>query len=352
MDRDTSSLSQAVLGAPLPWDMLYGQKVVITGATGFIGGNLVRVLDYLNRSLEAEKAVRIVLCVRDVVRARRLFSGLSKPEYIEFYYFDLNEICVPDIQDVNYVFHAASNASPKYYSVDPVGTMLPNGVGTAALLKMLQDSHDPRGFVLVSSSEVYGDLSSKESISETDVGLLDPMNIRACYAESKRFAETICISWEKQFGIPAYIVRPFHTYGPGIKDDDGRVFADFVFDAVHNRNIRMQSDGSAIRAFCFITDALKAFFYVLFRGQSSRAYNVGNPDASMSVKELATLISSLSRHKIEVFTQERDSSDQYLVSQVSKIVPNVTRLMELGWTPEVKPENGFGITIEYYNHDK
>jgi dTDP-glucose 4,6-dehydratase len=93
--------------------------------------------------------------------------------------------------------------------------------------------------------------------------------------------------------MPTYIVRPFHTYGPGLQENDGRVFADFVFDIVRGQDIKMKSDGSARRAFCYVTDAIIGFFTVLLKGEIATPYNVANPAAELSVRNLADLLVSL-----------------------------------------------------------
>ena len=108
-------------------------------------------------------------------------------------------------------------------------------------------------FLFLSSGEVYGAIDSVHiPTGEKEYGFIDPTDVRSCYGESKRMGETMCISYFHQFNIPSKIVRPFHTYGPGMQLDDGRVFADFVSDIVNGKDIVMKSDGSAIRAFCIL----------------------------------------------------------------------------------------------------
>jgi dTDP-glucose 4,6-dehydratase len=248
------------------------------------------------------------------------------------------------------VLHAASQASPRFYGSDPVGTLLPNAVGTAALLEALQtQSPDPRGFLFVSSSEVYGSVSGDASLPETHFGTLDPATVRACYAESKRLGETLCVAWSYQHKIPTFIVRPFHTYGPGLQADDGRVFADFVFNVLRNENIVMLSDGAARRAFCYASDAIAGFFTVLLKGESALPYNVANPAGELSVMQLAELMVGLYPEKqLMVERRAPPGSTSYLASSFSRLVPDVHRLAALGWTPTVTPAEGFRRMIEAY----
>jgi len=176
--------------------------------------------------------------------------------------------------------------------------------------------------------------------------------LRSCYAESKRMGENICVSYSNQYSVFTNVIRPFHTYGPGMYLDDGRVFADFVSNIVNNKDIVLKSDGSAKRAFCYISDATKGFLTVIIRGGSSQAYNIGNPFTEISMKDLAQVLVNLypeRKLRIEIRLVSNENEDKsYLKSQVRSISPNIEKAQKLGWLPKVGIEEGFTRTIESY----
>ena len=347
MRRTIEGDIQDVVARDLPWEILAGCRVVVTGASGFIGSYLVRTLLALHRLGKVTRPLKVVAMVRDSARAKARFADLPTAEQPELVHWDLATIGVPDIGAAHYVVHAASQASPRYYGIDPVGTLMPNTVGTASLLEALRRCPDPRGLMFVSSSEVYGAVDHAGLLAETQYGVVDPTTARACYAEGKRAGEAMCVAWHNQYQLPTFIVRPFHTYGPGLTPEDGRVFADFVFNVLGNENIVMNSDGSARRAFCYASDAIAGFLTVLLKGKVAVPYNVANSSAELSVMELAEMLVSLFPEKqLQVDRRVYSSADAYLPSAYNRLVPDTTRLESLGWKALIAPAQGFKRMIE------
>ena len=337
---------EAILAAEVDWNSLKGKSVLITGANGFLPAYMIESILMLNARHDLN--CKITGCVRDIQKACKRFYDYRHRSDLCFIELDVSkEINISGRFD--YIIHAASPASPKLFGIDPVGTMLANLHGTNQLL-MLANEWGSERFLFLSTGEVYGDVSpEKIPTSESDYGYIDILNVRSCYCESKRAAETLIVSYFKQYGVPSVIVRPFHTYGPGMNLDDGRVFADFVNSAVKGSDIILASDGAAVRAFCYLSDAVSGFFTALFNGKTGEAYNVGNPFGAISIKHLAEMVAGLRKElSLKVRTSTRDADDVYIPSPIKTNSPDISAISKLGWKPTVMPEAGFGRTIKYY----
>lgn len=334
-----------ILSADLPWHLFKNKTIVVSGAAGFLPAYMVECLAELNRR---QGNIRIIGLVRNIKKATTRLSHLLR-HGVELFHHDISLPLPPEFPRADYVIHAASQASPKFYSVDPVGTLKANSLGTAYLLDYAKDSKAV-GFLFFSSGEVYGQpLSIEELLKETDFGYLDPVDVRSCYGESKRIGETMCASWAKQYGLHTTIVRPFHTYGPGMALDDGRVFADFVADILNNRDIRLKSDGSAMRLFCYLADATLGFFTVMLKGQTGAAYNVGNPDAEISIADLAqTLVDLFPERKLSVVFESQCINSSYMKSPVHRSCPSIAKVNDIGWHPVCGIPEGFKRTISSF----
>lgn len=332
----------------LPWEELSGKTLLITGANGFLSLYIIKTLLYLNDAAIVKQPVQVIGLVRNLQKAKdKLGEIMHRADF---------QLIVQDVCDsivckypINYIIHAASQASPKYFGRDPVGTLSANLIGTINCLKLAEEKK-VQGFLYFSSGEVYGNPPPEQiPTPETFVGHIDSLDVRSCYAESKRMAETSCVSWLHQFNIPVKIVRPFHTYGPGMDLDDGRVFADFVADIVNRRNIKLNSDGFARRSFCYLADATAGFFTVLFYGECGEAYNIGNQDAEISIGELANkLVALYSNIDIKVVKDNKPFEEGYMPSRIHRSSPNIDKIQALGWHPLYNIEVGFERTVRSF----
>lgn len=326
-----------------PFNLCSGKVFVIAGATGFLGRYMVMTLAYLNRNILENKCEIIAIC-RDGNKAQDMFS-----EYMNEDYFHLLiqrvEDALPDIQRVDYIIHAASDAVTSKFELYPADIMNANVAGTVNLLNLAR-KHDVKKFLYFSSGAVYGNIpGDKSDISEKDSFPLDFTDISNCYAEGKRAGEALCRAYWKQYGIPTVSVRISHTYGPGINIDDGRVFSDFVKRILQRENLVIKGSGNDVRPFCYIEDAVTAFFLLLFSGAGGEAYNMANREETYTIKELADKLAG------EVFPErnlsvEGDNLVKQKITNKQKI--NIEKLKQLGWEPMINIEEGFRRTVQSF----
>jgi nucleoside-diphosphate-sugar epimerase len=338
---------EIIINQKICWDELRDLTILVTGANGFLPAYMVETMLKLNKK---GYNIRILALIRNKNNAEKRFLRYLDNPNLKFIYQD---VCDPIgiLEPVNIIIHAASQASPKFYSIDPVGTLKSNVIGNYNLLDFARKQDDFRNFLYFSSGEVYGDVKEYQiPTKENEYGYIDPTSLRSCYAESKRMGENICISFFYQFQIPVKIVRPFHTYGPGMNLNDGRVFADFVSNVVQNQDIVIKSDGSAIRAFCYLADAICGFFYVLLNGSLGESYNVGS-DIGTSIKELAEILVGLFPEKDLkiVLNPSLEDHSSYVKSTISINCPDISKIRSIGWNPIFSIEKGFLRTINYYS---
>lgn len=332
----------------IDWNRFNNKTILVTGANGMLPAYLVYTLLYLNKAKNYN--VNVIALVRNKDKAKAKFQDFLDDRHLNILVQDVS-LPISIEGRVDFIIHAASQASPKYYGVDPVGTINANVSGTINVLTLAKEKNTE--FVLyVSSGEVYGKISGAQPNIENTYGLIDPLSVRSCYGQSKRMSETLCVCWNYQHHTHAKIVRPFHCYGPGMLLNDGRVFADFIGNILRNENIVLRSDGSAVRAFCYITDATIQFFKVLLDGNDGEAYNVGNSKNIISIKELAETLVTLypeKRLKVVMDIDKNDMRTSKMKSPLSVSIPDTRKIESLGFVPSISIQEGFKRTIESFS---
>jgi UDP-glucuronate decarboxylase len=222
----------------------------------------------------------------------------------------------------------------------PIETIRAAVDGTQRLLEMATQCSMLEGFLFLSSSEVYGDpdpsaVPTKESYN----GNVSTTGPRACYDESKRLGETLCSVYNRLYGVPTKIVRPFNVYGPGLIPGDSRIVPTFTFQVLNNRPMTVFGSGLQTRSYCHVDDAIFGFIAALLDGRSGEPYNIGNPDDEMSAKSLAELFSEL--HQPSSY-ELVDYPDTYPSGEASRRCPDITKASsELGFSATVSLRQDF-----------
>lgn len=334
-----------ITDADLPWELLRNKTVLISGASGFLPAYMVEVLLYLNETRAYN--IKVLALVRNVKKAQEKFSHHRKNKNLVFL---VQDVCdkIRIGESIDYIIHAASQASPKIFSQDPVGTIAPNVIGTSNLLSLAREKK-VTCFLFFSTTGVYGFHKPEDyPLDEKDFGRLDPMDLASCYVESKRMGENMCVSWMHQFGIPIKIIRPSINYGPSVKLDDGRSFADFIGSILNNRDIELYSDGKAMRNFCYVADATLGFFTVMLKGKVGEVYNIAT-DQEISILDLAKLLTEkvFPERKLKV-VMKADKSKNYLRMNFSRTATDISKAKALGWKLNFSLEEGFKRTVKSY----
>ena len=338
---------KSIVTQKLSWKKFINKTILITGGNGFLPSYIVKSLLAANELYKLN--IKIICIIRSSKSKKNRLRSLLNIKNLKLIHHNLQSPLPKKFPKSDFIIHSASQASPKYFKVDPVGTLIPNSIGTYYLLEYAIKCKAEK-FLFVSSGEVYGyPLNYNKVVKENDYGFLDPTILRSCYAESKRMGETMCISYSKQFKLKTSIVRPFHTYGPGLMLDDGRVFADFIANVVEKKDLLIKGLGSEKRCFCYISDATIGFLRVLINGDDGEAYNIANPDCEISIKKLAELICKIyPKYNLKVKNKILASKLSYLKSPITRILTSIEKVKKKGWKPKISLEEGFKRTIDSF----
>ncbi len=328
----------------LPWEELIDRRILVTGATGMLASFLAGMLIYLNK--EHGYGMRLVLLARSREKLVNRFGNES--EEVRFLVQDVCDRIVT-AGELDFIIHAAGAANPQSIVSDPVGIVRANTLGTMNVLELARKSGMP-AVLFTSTREVYGMVEGRERISENDMGITDPLDSRSCYPESKRLAETMLASYALQYGVPFNTLRIAHVYGPGMQiHNDNRVMADFLRDAVEKRDITLNSDGSAIRSFCYITDAADAIFRVMTGGANGEAYNIANENEPVSVRELAHTIQDLAGNGKRILIKG-GAVPGAGYARYERVALDTSKISALGWEPVVSLRQGIARTLQHLEY--
>ena len=323
-----------------------GREILLTCAGGFLGSHFVHFFLSLNDSGILEKPCLLRAWDNNMRGVPPWFAPLAERKDLVLEEKDItlpNEYGNPD-----FIIHAASIASPTYYRKYPIETMDANVIGLRRLLDYSK-SREIEGFLFFSTSEIYGDPDSANiPTPETYRGFVSCTGPRACYDESKRFGETLCVNYWHVHSVPVKIVRPFNNFGTGLKISDRRIIPDLFRDVIQDRNLILLSDGRATRTFCYISDAIVGYLLALLSKYSGEPFNIGNQSPEISMLDLANKIIDVSGKPLQVIFKHADDP-QYLTDNPQRRCPDISKARtKLGFEPEISLEDGLARTWSFY----
>ena len=302
---------------------------LVSGAAGFIGSHLCdRLLADGHEVLALDSLI---------TGSRRNIEHLSGNSRFHFEEFDVTHP-VTARGRFDGVWHLASLASPKHYLAHPVETLESGSTATRNMLEVAQ--RDGARFLLTSTSECYGDPLEHPQV-ETYWGNVNPVGLRSCYDESKRYAEALTMAYHRTHGVRSNIARIFNTYGPRMALDDGRVVPAFLDQALRGEPMTVFGDGSQTRSFCYVSDMVEGLV-LLAACDEHYPVNLGNP-AELTILEFGERIRRLVGSRSEIVHQPLPSDDP------RKRRPDISKARRvLGWEPKVDLEDGLRETVAYF----
>lgn len=302
---------------------------LVSGAAGFIGSHLCE------RLLEDEGEV--VGLDNLITGSRANLAHLASNSQFRFVECDVTR-SIPESGKFDHVWHLASLASPKFYLEHPIETLESGSTGTRNMLEVAR--RDGARFLISSTSECYGD-PLEHPQTETYWGNVNPVGVRSCYDESKRYAEAMTMAFHRTHGVATNIARIFNTYGPRMALDDGRVVPAFMEQALRGAPLTVFGDGSQTRSFCYVSDMVDGLMRL---GRSDERYpvNLGNP-VELTIREFAERIASLMGVSARITNQPLPSDDP---RQRRPDISKAKRLLD--WEPRVDLEEGLRRTAEYF----
>ena len=303
-------------------------KTLVTGGAGFLGSHLCDLL--LEKGHE-------VICVDNLItgdasnithinsdRFSYIKHDVTKPLYIE--------------EDIDFLFHLASPASPVDYLELPIQTLKVGALGTHNMLGLAKEKG--ARFLLSSTSEVYGDPLVNPQTEEY-WGNVNPIGPRGVYDEAKRYAEAITMAYHRYHGVDTRIVRIFNTYGPRMRLNDGRVVPNFIGQALRGEDLTVYGDGSQTRSFCYVSDEVEGI-YRLMMSDYTNPVNIGNPEEH-TILEFAKIVLQITGSNSHIVYKELPVDDPKLRR------PDISRAKKvLGWEPEIGLGEGLERTVEYF----
>ena len=326
-----------------------GQTILMSGGAGFLGNYIVSTFLRLNETLLKSNPCKVIVMDNFITGSKtNLSDEIKKNPNFQFIEHDVRKP-IPENIKADFLIHAAGLASPYYYRKFPLETIEVAVNGTQNFLKFAKEAK-AKSMLYFSSSEVYGDPDPNFiPTPENYWGNVSQIGPRACYDESKRLGETLCMTYHQLYNVPVKIVRPFNVYGPGMKVNDYRVIPTFMVRAIKGEHLPVHDRGNQTRTFCYIADATQGFLKILASSKNGEVYNVGRENEEINMVGLATIISELAANKTQV--QLVAYPESYPAGEPQRRCPDLTKIKkELDYKPAVDLKTGLARTLSWYKN--
>lgn len=333
--------------------VLSGHTLLFTGANGFLGYYFIKSIIAWNENYPTKK---ITVFALDTFPKGGVPMWLKNKD-VKILKKDITKYRPSITTNFDYIIHAASIASPVFYRKYPIETINANVQGLYNILQYVvqkkKTKRPIKGLLFFSSSEIYGDPTSGNiPTPETYRGNVSCTGPRACYDESKRFGETLCVNYSRVYNLPIKIARPFNNYGPGLKITDGRVIPDFANSILRNKDIILLSQGSPTRTFCYITDAIVGYIKILVKGKHAESYNIGVEKEEISMVDLAEKMRQIAKKQFGYsgkIIKQKSKDQNYLTDSPNRRCPIISKARkDLGYKPIISLEEGLTKTLLWY----
>ena len=329
-------------------DKLRNKKIFITGSNGLIGSFIIDLIMYLNDNKDFNTT--IIANARNKDKLEKKFNKYLDNPNFKYYIEDINNE-IKYKGKVDYIINCASNTHPYQYSTDPIGTIMTNIKGTDNILKYASNNNIDK-VLFLSSVEIYGEnINNIERFKENEMGYINCNSLRAGYNESKRAGEALCQAYIENKGLDISIVRLPRIYGPTVKEDDTKAMSQFINKGINKEDIILKSEGNQYFSYLYVADAVSGLLRTLIAGKNGEAYNLGNIESDIRLKDLATTIANLSGTKVIFDLPDETEKKGYSKATIARL-DYTKALEELDWIPQYSIEDGLERTLNILKDKK